>query len=236
MGEGLSEAKKIYDQLWRERKTILSSGGMQLDPRLRQKAGDPRRGATLVARPDKEVRDSVNAFLHGAAAICPGQYSYQPSELHLTVLAVIPGSASWRREIHRLPACREVLDEVLQNRRAFSVKFRGVTVSPEAVLIQGFPEDNFLTRLRDDLRNALRDRRVGGNLDRRYKIATAHLTVMRFSHPQTDWKGLLDFLETHRDADFGETRIRSLQLIWSDWCASAGVVRTLREYALKDQV
>jgi 2'-5' RNA ligase len=89
-------------------------------------------------------------------------------------------------------------------------------------------------RLRDELRSALRARGVGENLDRRYKITAAHLTVMRFSSPKADWKRLLDFLETHRETDFGETRFQSLQLIWNDWCVSAGATRTIREYALRD--
>jgi 2'-5' RNA ligase len=126
------------------------------------------------------------------------------------------------------------LDEVLKNCHGFSLKFRGVTVSLEAVLVQEFPQDDVLARLRDELRSALRARGAGENLDRRYQIAAAHLTVMRFSHPQADWNRLLDFLQAHRETDFGETRFQSLQLIWSDWCASAGATRTLRENALRD--
>ena len=147
-------------------------------------------------------------------------------------MAVIPGSESWRQEVHRLPACQEAVGKVLRNGRAFSLKFRGVTASPEAVLVQGFPQDDVLARLRDELRNALRECGVGENLDRRYKIAAAHLTVMRFSNPQADWKRLLDFLQAHRETDFGETRLESLQFIWGDWCASADTVRVLREYQL----
>jgi 2'-5' RNA ligase len=234
MGGELSGAQRIYDQLWSKTSAALESGGLRFDPLLRTKAGDPRRGATLVARPDAGVRKWVETFLREAAAICPGQHFYQPAELHMTVLSVIPVSESWRDEIHQLPVVRTVLDEVLKNCRAFSLKFRGVTVSPEAVLVQGFPQDDNLARLRDELRNALRAHGVGENLDRRYKIAAAHLTVMRFSHPKADWKRLLDFLETHRETDFGETRFQSLQLIWNDWCASAGVTRTVQEYELKD--
>jgi 2'-5' RNA ligase len=176
----------------------------------------------------------VEAFLREASAFCRGQHFYRPEELHLTVLSVLPGSESWRKEVHGLPARLKVLDESLKDRPAFLVKFRGVTVSPEAVLIQGFPQDDMLARLRDDLRIALRNAGAGENLDRRYKIAAAHLTVVRFARPQADWKRLLDFLRAHRETDFGETRFRSLQLIWSDWCASARATRTLREYALKD--
>jgi len=232
MGDELTKAQKIYDQLWRRMRAALESGGLRVDPLLRGKTGDPRRGATLVARPNADVRKRVETFLREAAAICPDQYFYQPAELHVTVLAVIPGSESWHEEIHRLPVCRTVLDEVLKNCRAFSVKFRGVTVSPEAVLVQGFPQDDALARLRDELRSALRDRGAGENLDRRYKIAAAHLTVLRFSNPKADWKRLLDFLQAHRETDFGETHFQSLQLIWNDWCASASVTHTLRKYAL----
>ncbi|MGB7749307.1 MAG: hypothetical protein WBN75_18695 [Verrucomicrobiia bacterium] len=234
MGSELTEAQRIYDQLWSKTSTALESGGLRIDPLLRGKAGDPRRGATLVARPNAVVQKRVETFLRKAAAICPGQHFYKPAELHVTVLAVIPGSESWREEIHRLPACRAVLDKVMKNGRAFSLKFRGVTVSPEAVLVQGFPQDNALARLRDELRSALRDRGVGENLDRRYKIAAAHLTVMRFCNPKADWKRMFDFLETYRETDFGETGFQSLQLIWNDWCASAGVTHTLREYALRN--
>jgi 2'-5' RNA ligase len=234
MGNELTGVQRIYDQLWSKTAAALESGGLRMDPLLRGKTGDPRRGVTLVARPDAVVRNRVETFLRAAAAICPGQYFYQPAELHVTVLGVIPGSESWRKEIHRLPVCRTVLGEALKNCRAFSVKFRGVTISPEAVLIQGFPQDDALARLRDGLRSALRERGVSENLDRRYIITAAHLTAMRFSNQKADWKRLLDFLQAHRETDFGETRFQSLQLIWSDWCASAKTVRVLREYALRD--
>ena len=233
MDSGLNGAQQIYDRLWINAiATLPKPGGVQVDRFLERPAADPRRGATLVARPAAEVRDRVETFLRKAAAICPNQYFYRPAELHVTVMAVIPGSEIWRQEIHRLPACKKALAGVLSKGRAFSLKFCGVTASPEAVLIQGFPQDDVLAQLRDELRNALREQGVGENLDRRYKIAAAHLTVMRFSNPRADWKQLLDFLQAHRETDFGETRIQSLQLIWGDWCASADSLRVLREYKL----
>ena len=234
MGGGLTGAHRIYGRLWSKTVALLKSGGPRIDPLLRNKAGDPRRGVTLVVRPDAGVRRRVAKFLREAAAICPRQHFYRPAELHLTVLAVIPGSTAWRAQIHRLPACQTILEKVMKNRRAFSVEFRGVTASPDAVMIQGFPADDVLAQLRDELRSAFRRHGVGENLDRRYKITAAHLTAMRFSNPKADWKRLLSLLEAHRETDFGETRFQSVQLIWTDWCASTGVVRLLQEYPLKD--
>jgi hypothetical protein len=90
MGDELTGAQKIYDQLWSKTSAALESGGLRVDPLLRGKAGDPRRGATLVARPNADVRERVETFLREAAAICPGQYFYEPAELHVTVLSVFP--------------------------------------------------------------------------------------------------------------------------------------------------
>lgn len=234
MGETLTEERGIYEQLWEKTGPLLKSGQLRIDPLLRNKTGDLRRGVTLVARPDVNVRRNVEKFLREAAAIFPGQHFYQPAELHMTVMAIISGTESWRGEIRRLPACRAVLDKVLKNGRAFPVRFRGVTISPDAIMIQGFPADDALSQLRDELRVAFRRHGLGENLDRRYKTTTAHLTVMRFSEPEADWNRLHDFLQAHRETDFGETRFQSLQLIWSDWYASAAVTRVLQEYPLKN--
>jgi 2'-5' RNA ligase len=233
MGTALTEARRIYEQLWSETGALLKSGRMRIDPRLRDHAGDDRRGVTLVARPDADVRRRVGKFLREAAAVCPRQHFYKPSELHVTVMAIIAGSEFWREEILQLPAGRAILDGVLKNYRAFQIDFQGVTVSPDAVMIQGFPADDGLSRLRDGLRDAFRKGGLGENLDRRYKTVTAHLTVMRFAEPEADWKRLYDFLEAHRETDFGGTRFQALQLIWSNWYASAGVVRVLKTYSLE---
>ena len=234
MGTALTEPRRMYERLWRKSGGLLKSGRIPADPWLRDKAGDDRRGVTLVARPDAGVRKKVAIFSRAATGICPRQYFYKPSELHVTVMAIISGSESWRCEIPRLPACREVLDRVLKNCNPFRVYFRAVTVSPDAVMIQGFPADGTLSRLRDELRDAFGKAGLGGNLDRRYKTVTAHLTVMRFSEPEADWQPLFDFLQANRETNFGETRFQSLQLIWSDWYASAGLVRVLQKYPLKD--
>ena len=232
MGGVLIEPRKIYDRLWRQSRALMKSGRIQIDTRLCDKAGDFRRGITLVARPDTAVKKRVTNFLRDAAVICPGQHFYKPTELHLTVMAIISGSEFWRDEIHRLTACQEVLDKVLHDGRSFRVDFRGVTVSPHAVMIQGFPANDALLQLRDDLRDGFRKAGLGRNLDRRYKTVTAHLTVMRFSKAEAEWERLLELLQAHRKTDFGGTCFKSLQLIWSNWYTSAGVVRVLHEYPL----
>ena len=232
MAGHLSEVARLYEKLWREAVTAFERGGPQLDPFLKRRGADQRRGLTLIARPKSETCDRVAKFLRKIAEVAPGQYYYLPAELHLTVLSVIPASDAWQKSMHRLPEYLAVLDTVLRNRPAFSIAFRGVTASLEAVMVQGFPAGNTLKQLRDDLRAALTRRGLGEKLDRRYKVVAAHLTVVRFSTPMTDWQPLQVLLTAHRKTDFGECQIRSLQLIENDWYASSDTVRTLREYPL----
>ena len=80
----------IYDKLWREAAAAFADGKVELDPFLPHKAGDERRGATLIARPAPAVRDRVAAWLQQLDAACPGQHLYRPEELHVTVMSILP--------------------------------------------------------------------------------------------------------------------------------------------------
>ena len=232
MAGDLSKPGDIYEKLWQEAVAAVGRGAPRLDPFLKNRAGDRRRGVTLVARPCPEVCRRIENFLRQIASVAPEQHFYLPPEFHLTVFSVIPGSESWRESVKKLPGYLAALEEVLKDRPAFSAAFRGVTASPEAVMVQGFPAGAALAQLRDDLRSALSRRGLTDGLDRRYKIAAAHLTVVRFSTAMADWQPLKALLAAHRNTDFGETRVRSLQLIEGDWYASADSVRTLHEYPL----
>ena len=99
-------------------------------------------------------------------------------------------------------------------------------------MIQGFPANNSLAQLRDDLRSAFTQNDVGSDVDIRYRITSAHITVMRFKTPQADWSRLLTLLKADRTTEFGETRVSSIELLFSDWYAAADSVRVLEEYQL----
>ncbi|HEY1663081.1 MAG TPA: 2'-5' RNA ligase family protein [Verrucomicrobiae bacterium] len=232
MAGSVNQAQDLYEELWGKAAGSFDKGGPTLDPFLKNRAADNRRGVTLVARPGLEVCAGIQRFSHKIAAVAPDQHFYTPEEYHVTVLAVIPGSEFWQTSIKRLPEYLATLDNVLSNRPAFSINFQGVTASPDAIMIQGFPVGDELSRLRNDLREAFSENGLGDDLDRRYKIIAAHLTLARFSTPM-DWKGLKSFLEAHRDDDFGATHVRSLQLIEGDWYASADTIRILSEYPLR---
>jgi 2'-5' RNA ligase len=234
MGGQLNEAQQIYERLWREAVSAFERNELEFDRHLPDKSHDLRRGLSLALRPCRAVQNSINRFLHQLAEAAPGQYFYRPEELHVTVLSIIPGSESWRSRIHHLPAYQAVIEEVLRRHRKFSITFQGVTASRGGVMIQGFPGDGTLSKIREDLREALREKQLGGQLDARYKINTAHITVMRFCDPKLDGKNLLVWLGAYRATGFGEMHVENLELIFGDWYASADTANVIQEYRLTD--
>ena len=228
----LAPVRRVYDELWAEAQAAFRQGAPHLDSYLRNPKADPRRGLSLIARPPDEVRVRVQGFLCEAVSAAPGQHISHPDEMHMTIFSLLTGSAEWRAHVRRWPAFREALAEILPAHRSFKIVFRGVSASPQTVMIQGFPWDDSLQRLRDDLRARLKERGLAGQLDKRFHTVAAHLTVMRFAAPVPDWQPLARCLQAHRETDFGEMDVTTLQLISSDWYMSRGRTRVLEEYRL----
>jgi len=223
---------ELYEKLWQDAVTALMRGEPQLDAHLLNRAGDMRRGVTIVLRPSPAVCGRVKAYIDRLAAVCPGQHFYRPEELHVTVLSIISGTEYWQKEILKLPAYRAVIRDVLSKQRPFKLDFKGITATPNSVMIQGFPAGNGLALVRDELRSAFARAGYSGLLDRRYKISAAHMTIMRFCRPETDWKRLLALLEEGRKLDFGMMEVDCLQLIQADWYASTDTLQILDEHRL----
>jgi hypothetical protein len=73
---------------------------------------------------------------------------------------------------------------------------------------------------------------LGEGLDQRYRISTAHVTVMRFQTQPRDLQQLVHTLASYREYDFGRTAFQTLQLVKNDWYMSADKVEVLEEYSL----
>jgi 2'-5' RNA ligase len=226
------EISGIYEQLWKDAALLFERGEVKADPYLSTGAEDLRRGVTLVFRPSATVRKSAMDYIRRLAAIWPEQYFYGPEQLHVTVLSIVTVTERWQQEMERVKACRPLIGEALDRQHSFRVSFRGVTAAPDGVMIQGFPAHDGLRSIREVLREAFRDAGFGDMPDRRYKATAAHMSVMRVRKPGGAAERLVSFLKESRERDFGECQIASFELIWSDWYASAGSVKTLEKYRL----
>jgi 2'-5' RNA ligase len=112
------------------------------------------------------------------------------------------------------------------------VHFRGITATKSSIMVQGFPQDGQLERLRNKLREALQSKNLGEGLDERYRITNAHTTIMRFRTQPQDLGRLMRVLGSYREHNFGQLTIQTVQLVKNDWYMSADKVEVLADYRL----
>ena len=221
-----------YARLWADAVDHFQSGQVGVDPYLGDKTKDRRLGLSVIGRPGPAVAKRFSTFLNQAKLTAPKQYYYQGSEFHLTVLSLFTATEAFERHWDNLAAYRTAVDQALIDGHTFTVHYRGITASRNAVMIQGFVQGPQLKRLRARLRQELRAARLGDGLDQRYAIETAHTTVARFAHQPEDLSQLLKLLRQNRTTDFGEATFQNLQLVKNDWYMSQEKVEVLAQYPL----
>lgn len=228
-----SSLKAFYDSLWQKAANTFVKGQVDIDPYLSDRQHDQRLGLSLIARPGKHVVQRISNMLQQLQYIEPSQYYYQPDELHITVLSLFTATEQYAQYVSKIPIYASVLQSVLSKIERFQVVFRGITASNTAIMVQGFPENDDLNHLREQLREALNAHGLGESLDKRYRIKTAHSTIMRFCTQPQNLSALLEILTAFREYDFGQTTFEALQWVKNDWYMSSDKVEVLEEYTLK---
>jgi 2'-5' RNA ligase len=224
--------QKRYDRLWSAAIGKIRTGKIESDRVLAGGSVDRRRGLTLIARPSAEVREKVTAFLRELRRFEPEQYYYARADLHLTILSLFTATAAYKRFLAHTEKYLAAVESALQNVGRMRIEFAGVTASPGAIMIQGFPDSEALNDLRDNLREQLRIRGLTRGLDVRYRLETAHMTVARFRSPLRDSKHFAAALARSRHQPFGSMTIKSLSLVTNDWYMTHQTLETLNRYRL----
>ncbi len=226
----LDPAQPVYERLWTEALSRFSQGQVELDPHLLNPAQDFRRGISLIARPDPTVATSLAGVINELKSLEPEQYFYQPEQLHLTILNLVSTASTF--ECPPLDTYHSVLEALFAKSRPFDITFRGITASAGAVMAQGYADQNRLNELRDAIRQALRPSGLARYLDVRYKIITAHITLMRFQKPPRDLSRLVSALTAARSRLFGQTTTARLEFVINDWYMSRDKVQMVAAYQL----
>jgi 2'-5' RNA ligase len=222
-----------YDAMWREAFPAVAAGAVSCDRQVLDKASDGRRGVTLIARLSRDTSEGLGAMLAELSAIEPAQYYPPLEDLHVTVLSLFTATANWQPHMERIDEYRAAVAEALEEAGPFTIDTVGITVSTAAVLAQGFSREQVLAEIRDRLRHALTRRGLAGSLDQRYRLVTAHSTLMRFASDLQDPVLFGEALRRFRDRDFGSSEIGSLELVLNDWYMSSETLVTLGAYRLK---
>ena len=224
--------KETYDEMWARAAAAIRSGNIVPDPHI----GDPndsRRGLTLILRPGPGVVEAFGRFMNVASDLEPGQHYYRPEEIHTTVLAILTCQRGLGLDDIDVPAYAETVRNCLDRIKPFDLSFKGLTASTECVMAQGFPEGGEIRKLRDSLRDAFERAAFRSSIDRRYRIHTAHSTLIRFRERLTDSERFFRLLDEHRNADWGTCRVATMALVFNDWYHSAGLTRKIGDFELR---
>ncbi|MDF0533123.1 hypothetical protein PY479_02380 [Shewanella sp. A32] len=209
----------IYQSMWQQATAAIGSGNYQTDALINNPADD-RRGITALSYLQSSVPllQQINQFLQGISELEPRQYRQPVADMHLTMLSIISCIAGLQLRDLNVAAYCEVFQQALAEVERFEVVFRGITASPSCILLQGFVADtDQLSQLRQRLRQAYRDSGLPCSIDSRYKIATAHATLVRFNAPLQQPQRLLDYLTQYRDYAFGCHAVTQLSLVFNNW-------------------
>jgi 2'-5' RNA ligase len=148
----------------------------------------------------------------------------------VTVLSLRTGTSEYIPEPELIAAYERALGEALAELDAspFAIRFEGVTATPEAVLIRGFPEHDQLNRLREKIFAKMAAR--GLPVKQRYPPTMAHVTVMRFRQPGANLAMLAESLRANRNRFFGTSTVRQIEMVENDWYMSPDRLRPIRSY------
>jgi len=220
-----------YDAMWDRAWPAVAGGDVDCDTHL---AGglDARRGLTLIARPAPALADRFDALQARLADADPRQYRQPRADLHVTILSLFTVTADYAPHLARRADYAAAVRAAVAGLPAFDIDFDGITISRGAVLARGFPRDGTLELLRARLRDALRARGLDGSLDQRYRLVTAHSTLLRFTAPPPDPARLAAALAEVRAMPLGTMRVKSLQLVVNDWYMSSAAVEALESFTL----
>jgi 2'-5' RNA ligase len=220
-----------YDAIWERSLDAIRASSIDIDPRLGNKP-DPRRGLTVIARPDAVLASRFEGLLDRLCEIEPGQYRHPLADMHVTILSLFTVCEDYHGQLARCDDYRAAVRAAVESAPSFEIEFRGITASRGAVLAQGFPRDGAIDALRERLRTQLRARGLDASLDQRYKLVTAHATLLRFMRPLAQPARFAEALAGLRDAPLGSMRVRSVELALNDWYMSNGTLRQIETFGL----
>jgi 2'-5' RNA ligase len=228
-----AELDRIYNDIELKFERCKTAGEVVIDPYLADGRLDPRRGLTLIARPSAEIRSRIAHIQEVIRTAAGDQYYYPPEDLHFTVLSVIPASTNYGANEETDMVFKSLVAKAVRSTRQSRIMLRGIIPSDDSILAKGFPLDDGLQSLRDELRRLIRDTRFASDLDRRYPIRTAHMTMVRYLHSPRSVGNLAATLAQLRPVYAGEQSIDEVQLVDNDWYMRTSTLRRVATFRLQ---
>lgn len=223
---------ELYNNLYTRSIDNIRNGDNKID-RLIDDKNDKRRGLTVLIRPNDNIQEAIARFQQELMVIDKEQY-YQPRpDMHVTVLSIISCYEGFNLGQIETSKYIRLFEQSARNIMDIGLYFQGISASPEAVMIQGFPLSDGLERFRDQLRDNFKATALQQTIDARYRLTTAHITAVRFREQIKAPQKFAERLENYRDVDFGSFKPKEIELVYNDWYQKRHIVKTLHKISLQ---
>ncbi|TDD95078.1 2'-5' RNA ligase family protein [Flavobacterium cellulosilyticum] len=222
-----------YNKIYEEAIPKIREDKYQLDDQI-DSLSDNRFGITLLIRPTIEIKNIIQQFLEVIRAIDPEQYYYPNSDLHITVMSIVSCYTGFDLSNISVSEYVHCIEKSLVGINTIEINFKGITVSPSAIMIQGFVNTSSLDDSRNNLRDNFKNSGLEESIDKRYSISTAHSTVVRFRKEIRNKELLIETLGKYRDFDFGKFTVEKFDLVYNDWYQREKFVQQLHQFKLKN--
>tara|TARA_R110001599_G_scaffold43925_5_gene131206 strand:- start:20072 stop:20758 length:687 start_codon:yes stop_codon:yes gene_type:complete len=226
------DLRNHYKKLHSSALSSINKKGFNYDKEL-DNPSDLRRGLTLLIRPNKKIKEAFELFIHQAREVLPDQYFYSVDDIHVTVMPIVSCYSGFSMEGIEIDRYDEIIQKALRGVREFKLDFTGVFASASCLIIKGYPVNGYLEHFRQNLRNAFSGAKLEQSLDKRYKLVTAHSTVVRFKQPIKDKKKVIELVKAFSDFEFGCQSFEQLEFVYNDWYQRKSIVQLLKSYNLK---
>lgn len=220
-----------YQQLWNNALEQFNRGKFRFDT-LIDDENDTRYGLTLLARPSAEIRETISKVLEEIKASAPHQYYYPVSDMHVTVLSIISCQPGFSLDKIDAGEYTRIIRDAVQSAGSFELSFRGITASPSALMVCGYPVDDTLNTIRKSLRTAFKNSNLHHTIDQRYTLKTAHTTVLRFKKPLLEPRTFINKIQDLSSTAFGSCTVDELELVGNDWYQRKAKVQSMASFRL----
>lgn len=205
-----------YENLYKDSIEKIKADAYRPDDYLNH-AIDNRFGLTLILRPPELLKQEIQKVLNEFRSIEPDQYFYPNSDIHVTVLSIIPCYEGFDLSQITVEDYINIINESTDGLQEFSLNFKGLTASTNCIIVRGFLTENVLQSFRKRLQSNFKISRVQHNMGNLYSVDTAHATILRLRHKLTNKEAYLKLMEKYKNHDFGSFKVSSIELVYSDW-------------------
>lgn len=228
----ISDIQKTYDGMWESATQCIKDDKYEID-NFMNSPEDTRRGVTVLSYLNDGVGIAIRELLDNLKSIEPEQYYYPNNEFHLTILSIITCFKGFQLSDIDVDAYSDAFEQAVKDIGPLKIRYSGITASPSCILIQGFPDNKQLNLLREKLRLNFKKKNLYTTIDLRYKISTAHATVVRFSSPLRNRDKFIQMLSKYRTSYFGTHEVDNLNLVFNNWYQNLSITKKIFSYELR---